>query len=107
MVRGIGAFSLQDQTKITMIHVERFEEEILCHQELVRRSRNYPNFSYTNIISSNQGRLTKEHLQTLVPNAASQQAYVCGPTQFMRDMTEYLVSIGVPAGQIHTESFEF
>ncbi|WP_067102260.1 FAD-binding oxidoreductase [Marinomonas atlantica] len=107
MVRGIGAFSLQDQTKITMIHVERFEEEILCHQELVRRSRNYPNFSYTNIISSNQGRLTKEHLQTLVPNAELQYAYICGPTLFMRDMTEYLVSIGVPAGQIHIESFEF
>lgn len=55
---------------------------------------------------------TKAHIgvdakRGLVPNAASQQAYVCGPTQFMRDMTEYLVSIGVPAGQIHTESFEF
>lgn len=107
MVRGIGAFSLQDQTNITMIHVERHETHLICQSELLRRARNYPNFRYTNIISSREGRLTKAALEKMVPNVANQEAYICGPTQFMEDVTEYLVSIGVPAGQIYTESFEF
>lgn len=107
MVRGIGAFSLQDQTDITMIHVERHETHLISQSELLRRARHYPNFRYTNIISSREGRLTKAALEKMVPNAANQEAYICGPAQFMRDMTEYLVSMGVPAGQIYTESFEF
>lgn len=107
MIRGIGAFSLQDQTDITMIHIERYEKDLISQSELLRRSKQYPNFQYIHVISSKEGRLTKEVLQKMVPNTVSQQAYICGPTQFMRDMTEYLVSIGVPAGQIHTESFEF
>lgn len=107
MIRGIGAFSLQDQTDITMIHIERYEKDLISQSELLRRSKQYPHFQYIHVISSKEGRLTKGALKKMVPNTASQQAYVCGPTQFMRDMTEYLVSIGVPAGQVHTESFEF
>ena len=107
MVRGVGAFLLQDQTNITMIHVERYEKALINQSELMRRSRNYPNFSYTNIISSKQGRLTKEQLHKLVPSVELQHAYICGPTMFMSDMTQYLVSIGVPVANIHTESFEF
>lgn len=107
MVRGIGAFSLQDQTKITMIHVERYEKDLLNQQELLRRARNYPSFNYTNIISSEQGRLTKNHLRTLVKNTELQHAYICGPTSFMNDMIQHLASLGIPSANIHTESFEF
>ncbi len=107
MVRGIGAFVLQDQTNITMIHIERHQSDLLFQNELARRAQNYPNFSYINIISSEQGRLTKDKLQNLVPNAGHQHAYICGPTLFMANMTEYLVEMGVPAANIHTESFEF
>jgi len=59
------------------------------------------------LISSEQGRLTKQTLETLVPDAKLQHAYICGPTQFMSDVTEYLVALGVSAANIHTESFEF
>ncbi|EAQ64081.1 Oxidoreductase FAD/NAD(P)-binding [Marinomonas sp. MED121] len=107
MVRGIGAFSLQDKTKVTMIHVERYQRHLLSHHELVRRSHKYPDFSYTNIITSEQGRLTKAQLEALVPNPKEQQAYVCGPALFMAQMTEYLASIGVPVANIHTEAFDF
>jgi len=107
MVRGVGAFELQDQTNITMIHAERSEADLLFQKELLRRAELYPNFSYTNIISSEQGRLTKQTLETLVPDAKLQHAYICGPTQFMSDVTEYLVALGVSAANIHTESFEF
>ncbi len=107
MVRGIGAFELQSQTNITMIHVERFEEDLIFQKELSRRAKNYPRFTYTNIISSQQGRLTKEQLADLVPDATLQQSYICGPTLFMTSVTEHLVALGVPTANIHTESFEF
>lgn len=107
MVRGIGAFSLQDKTNITMIHIERYEKDLISQSELLRRAKNFPNFNYTNIISSREGRLKKEALKKMVPNADLQQAYICGSAGFMRDITDYLVSIGVPSAQIYTESFEF
>ncbi|WP_165725000.1 FAD-binding oxidoreductase [Pseudoalteromonas sp. SA25] len=107
MVRGIGAFLLQDKTKITMIHIERNEQNLIAQSELLRRSKEYPNFNYTTLISNRDGRLTKESLANLVSNAADQHAYICGPTQFMRDMTEYLAAIGVPIEKIYTESFTF
>ena len=90
-----------------MIHVERHEEDLLFQNELARRSRNYPQFTYTNVISSKEGRLNKEKLQILVPNAERQHAYICGPSLFMTAMTEHLVALGVPPDNIHIESFEF
>ena len=107
IVRGVGAFDLQDQTSITMIHIERFEKDLLFQNEIFRRANNYPNFAYHRFISSEQGRLSKSQLQSLLSHLSQQQAYVCGPSQFMSVMTEYLVDLGVPPANIHTESFEF
>ena len=107
MVRGVGAFELQEQTRITMIHVERYEKDLLFQNELNRRAMGYPSFRYTNIISSEQGRLTIKHLRELIPDAKFQHAYLCGPIKFMSDMTENLVTIGVMPDNIHTESFDF
>lgn len=108
MVRGVGAFGLQDRASITMIHVERHEQDLLFQDELARRAQSYPNFSYSNYISSKQGRLTKDKLQALLGlNAELQQAYVCGPALFMIDITKHLVALGVLAANIHTESFDF
>ena len=110
IVRGVGAFQLQNDTAITMIHVERNENDLIGQSELHRRAKNYPNFKYTNIITSKEGRLTRKRLSNLLPKAnvvALHEAYVCGPESFMSDMTEHLVALGVPAGNIHTESFDF
>ena len=107
LVRGIGAFELQNQTNITMIHVERFEADLIFQEELTRRANKYPSFTYKNILSSEQGRLTKDMLADLVPDVKLHHAYICGPNLFMASATEHLVALGVPAENIHTESFEF
>ncbi|SOD74957.1 MOSC domain-containing protein YiiM [Jatrophihabitans sp. GAS493] len=36
---------------------------------------------------------------------ATAQAYVCGPTGFMDDMTRALADLGLPSSHIHTEAF--
>ena len=107
IVRGLGAFVLQDQTNITMIHVERYAADLLFQSEITRRTGSYSNFTCTNVISSEEGRLSEEKLATLVTDAPHQHAYICGPNQFMQDMTEYLVAMGVVPGNIFTESFDF
>ncbi len=43
MVRGVGAFGLQNDTIITMIHVERHEEDLISQSKLKRRAKSYPN----------------------------------------------------------------
>ncbi len=107
LVRGLGAFVLQEKTAITMIHCERHEEDLLFQDEIARRVANYPNFTYTNIITSKEDRLSQSTLAALVTNAPQQQAYVCGPVGFMHSMTKHLVEIGVSPENIFTESFDF
>lgn len=106
-LRGLGAFVLQDQTRITMIHVERHEEGLLFQKEISRRVQRYPNFNYTNVITSKEGRLSKQQLTSLVNDAALQQVFLCGPTSFMSDMRKHLVEIGVQPKNIVIESFDF
>jgi len=55
-----------------MIHVERDDENLLFQKELTRRAESYPSFTYTNIISSKEGRLSKDRLSALVNDAALQ-----------------------------------
>jgi len=107
MVRGVGAFGLQNDTIITMIHFERHEEDLISQSELKRRAKSYPNLQYTNVITSQGGRLTRDGLGKLMsPEAVGlQEAYICGPTAFMTDMTKNLVTLGIPAANTHTEYF--
>ena len=109
MVRGIGAFRLQDQTIVYMIHVERHEKDLLFQSELARRSRQYHHFQLTNVITSQEGRLTLDRIDQLLPSNTRQlqEAFLCGPIGFMTATSEYLVALGVPPDQIHTESFAF
>jgi uncharacterized protein len=102
-----------------MIHMERYEKDLLFQSELVRRSRDYPHFTMTNVITSRDGRLTRDRLETLMmigpkkesetaqPSLPQYEVYLCGPNGFMTATTEYLVQLGVPPDHIHTESFDF
>jgi ferredoxin-NADP reductase/MOSC domain-containing protein YiiM len=50
------------------------------------------------------GRLTAPGLLELEPPRDA-QAYICGPTSFMNDLSAALASIGLDAPRIHTEPF--
>ncbi len=50
------------------------------------------------------GRLTPSLLAELEPPRDA-EAYLCGPTPFMEEISAGLASIGLGAGQIHTEPF--
>ncbi|MFC3120003.1 FAD-binding oxidoreductase [Agaribacter flavus] len=107
MIRGIGAFSLQESCNITMVHVDRTESDVIRLGELKRRASTYPNFTLNLVLTGEQGRLTKDGLASLVSKPQHQSAFICGPAGFMNTMIEYLVTLGVKPQNIHTESFDF
>lgn len=52
------------------------------------------------------GRLTRERLAELVPDAAGiERTYVCGPTPFVEAVAGWLIELGHQPGTIRTERF--
>ena len=52
------------------------------------------------------GRLTRERLAELVPDAAGlERTYVCGPTPFVEAVASWLIELGHQPGTIRTERF--
>jgi predicted ferric reductase len=51
--------------------------------------------------------LTAEHLGSLVPDIAHRDVFLCGPAPFTEAVAGAARELGVPARQLHTESFEF
>jgi predicted ferric reductase len=50
--------------------------------------------------------LTAPHLRALVPDIARHDVFVCGPSSMIETVNAALAELGVPARQIHRESFE-
>ncbi|MGY3925853.1 hybrid-cluster NAD(P)-dependent oxidoreductase [Aeromonas simiae] len=51
-----------------------------------------------------RGHLTLAMLEA-IPELAERDVYLCGPTGFMQLALDWLAELGVPAGQLHHESF--
>jgi len=60
--------------------------------------------SVTSILSSVDGRLSKETLQALLP-LDDYDFYVCGPSGFLQATYDVITTLGVPDDRIHAESF--
>jgi predicted ferric reductase len=61
---------------------------------LVGRRKDHPEF------------LTPSHIRHLVPDVGQRDVFVCGPLGFAEAVRSSLASLGVPARQVHVESFE-
>ncbi|HHQ4629184.1 FAD-binding oxidoreductase [Aeromonas hydrophila] len=51
------------------------------------------------------GRLTPEMLRELAPDLLARHVYLCGPTPYMTAVCTMLAELGLPAAQLHQESF--
>jgi len=54
-----------------------------------------------------EGPLTREWVEGRVPDLAARHVYVCGPDVLTNIVRRFCKKAGVPANQIHTESFQF
>jgi ferredoxin-NADP reductase/MOSC domain-containing protein YiiM len=104
---------------LAMLHalaVEHSEREIWwLHGARSRREHSFateadgllaslPNVRVHVSYSSHEGRLTPSLLADLDPPRDA-QAYLCGPTPFMEEISAGLAAIGLDASHIHTEPF--
>ncbi len=51
--------------------------------------------------------LGPKFLRTAVPDLRERDTFICGPPEMLRDVTESLAVLGIPADQIHRERFAF
>ena len=91
----------------------RDAEHFMFAAALERMARDHPNLRVhvamsrleADVPGFHRGRLTKERLAAWVPDIASQRIHLCGAPAMMEATKSMLAELGVPAEQIHTESF--
>lgn len=131
ILRGIGArldASVNYMPNVVFLHQERFKEDIPFRNEIRRRAaRSNGSTNLITFISGSNagedadlsngdeaefdkfipGRIGKDDIRKYVPDVDSREVYLCGPISFMKDMSTYLISLGVPGDRIITEEFNF
>lgn len=105
------ALAKQSDADIVFIHSARSVHDVIFGQALKCLTNQYPSVKQAVILEQSdssypwQGRLTRQQLQTLVPDLLSRDIYLCGPAPYMSAVTQLLAELGVSDSKIHTESF--
>ncbi len=101
----------QADIDITFIHMAKSSAQTIYFDELETLHSLYPNFHLRLLLKDNtgtehpQGRLDQEWLRALCPDLSERTVYLCGPTQFMQDMEQNALALGVDPSQFYQESF--
>ena len=96
---------------IRFIHSARSPEDVIFANELAALAAAHAGVRHALILEEAPadhpwvGRLTPEMLRELAPDLLSRHVYLCGPAPYMAAVSEMLAGLGLPAGQLHQESF--
>ena len=98
---------------IFFFYAVRGQADVIFQEELEYLGRRYPNLHLVIVagqVESSEwphatGRITRELLDTNVPQLASRRVHICGPPPMMDAVKSILTDLGVPADQIRTEIF--
>jgi ferredoxin-NADP reductase/MOSC domain-containing protein YiiM len=89
---------------IWWLHTTRSPETLAFATEVAALIESLPHARQQVFYTETQGRLSQESITELrLPTDAA--VYLCGPTQFMADMRDYLAHAGVGPAGIHSELF--
>jgi len=99
--------------QIYFVYSARSTAEFVFRDELAYLQRRHPNLHVLATMTRSEGtdwmgpegQITKELLQSAIPDLARRRIHVCGPPPMMTAMKEALTALGVPADKIHTEAF--
>lgn len=106
----------EPQSRFTLVYVNRHRPSIIFFEELEALKNQYlDRFHYINLLTREQtdaelfhGRLDTAKLQqlgALIPYAAQDEIYLCGPEPMIFCVKDYLQGLGVPESRIHFELF--
>ena len=106
----------EPESRFTLVYVNRHRPSIIFLEELEALKNLYlQRFHYINLLTREQtdaalfhGRLDAQKLRelgTLIPYAAQDEVYICGPETMIFCVKDYLQNIGIPDSRIHFELF--
>lgn len=96
---------------IRFIHSARSPEDVIFADELAALAEAHTGVRSALVLEQAPadhpwlGRLTPDMLQELAPDLLSRHVYLCGPAPYMAAVSTMLAALGLPAEQLHQESF--
>ncbi len=97
-----------------LLYSSRAPEDIIYRTELEAMARHDPDLRIIHTLTRSQppdwtgrrGRIDKALLaEAAFPPAQNPQIFVCGPTPFVEDVSQFLVELGHPPSSVKTERF--
>lgn len=91
---------------VTLVYANRDEASVIFAAHLRELEQAHPGrFTVVHWLESLQGLPTAERLVPLAEPVADRAAFVCGPTPYMRAVTDALKAAGMPRSAIRKETF--
>lgn len=100
---------------IRLIHSARSPEDVIFADDLAALAAAHSGVRHALVLEKVReeaptaypwvGRLTPEMLRELAPDLLARHVYLCGPTPYMTAVCTMLAELGLPAAQLHQESF--
>lgn len=99
--------------EIFFVYGARSTDEFVFREEIERLERRHDRLHVLATMQRSpgtawlgpEGHLTKELLQTAVPDIARRRVHLCGPPPMMASVKRMLEELGVPSAQVHSEAF--
>ncbi|MGB6189287.1 MAG: hybrid-cluster NAD(P)-dependent oxidoreductase [Aeromonas molluscorum] len=103
------------EADIRFIHSARSPQDVIFADELAVLAAVHPGVRHALVLEQVLeeaptaypwvGRLSPDMLKELVPDLLARHVYLCGPAPYMAAVSRILAELGLPAGQLHQESF--
>ncbi|WP_323980650.1 FAD-binding oxidoreductase [Aeromonas media] len=96
---------------IRFIHSARSPEDVIFASDLAALAEAHAGVRYALVLEQAPaaypwvGRLTPDMLRELAPDLLARHVYLCGPAPYMAAVCTMLAELGLPAAQLHQESF--
>ncbi len=96
--------------KITFLHYACSDQDVIYNEELQRLASRYPNVELLRVYTEQAGVgeafgfFSAEQIQSLVPDFATAETFLCGPPGLMERVVEVWCEAGIPE-QLHKEFF--
>jgi NADH oxidoreductase Hcr len=103
------------EADIRFIHSARSPQDVIFAGELAVLAAAHPGVRHALVLEKVLeeappahpwvGRLSPDMLKELAPDLLARHVYLCGPAPYMAAVSSILAELGLPAGQLHQESF--
>lgn len=96
---------------IRFIHSARTPGDVIFADDLAALAEAHPGVRHALVLEQAPeahpwvGRLSPEMLKELAPDFLGRHVYLCGPAPYMTAVCTMLAELGLPAAQLHQESF--